>query len=123
VIADAMFLKHFKRNEQIIKYGDIAEQFFILEKGEVEVTSYAVGTDPKNPELDSKIESLQFLCENKAFGELNLLHSEKAKTSVRATEETTAWALEGKVFKQIITKFTVKKRNTDLQLLDKAGIF
>lgn len=42
----------FKESELIIKYGDIGFSYFVLAKGNVKVTVYKKGTDPKDPEID-----------------------------------------------------------------------
>lgn len=48
-VADAMYSKKFVKNENIITYGDIGSEYFILVKGIVEVIVYKDGTDPKDP--------------------------------------------------------------------------
>jgi hypothetical protein len=39
-IADAMYHKKFEKDEKIINYGDIGTEYYILEKGVVEVIVY-----------------------------------------------------------------------------------
>ena len=42
--------------ETVIKYGDIGSEYFILSKGIVKVIVYQKGTDPQDPDLESKIQ-------------------------------------------------------------------
>lgn len=37
LLADAMQLKFFKRNDMIIRYGDVGNEYFILDKGVIEI--------------------------------------------------------------------------------------
>lgn len=41
-----MFKKSFVRNDLIIKYGDLGHEYYVLDKGVVEVIVYKEGTDP-----------------------------------------------------------------------------
>ena len=41
-----MFKKDAKKGQEIIKYGDIGEEYFVLANGICEVTVYNQGTDP-----------------------------------------------------------------------------
>jgi CRP-like cAMP-binding protein len=52
MIADTMYPKTFEKDENIITYGDLGQEYFILEQGEVEILVYKEGTDPKDPNLN-----------------------------------------------------------------------
>lgn len=52
IIADAMYPKSFKKDEYIIKFGDIGSEYYILNKGNVEVTVYKEGTKYDEPNLN-----------------------------------------------------------------------
>ena len=39
-LADAMYTKHFNKGENIIRYGDIGSEYYILSSGVVKVTVY-----------------------------------------------------------------------------------
>jgi hypothetical protein len=70
----------------IIKYGDIGQEYFILDKGKVEVLVYKDGTDPNDPMLESNLAFTKFLEESVGFGEIALLYNDKRTASVRAVE-------------------------------------
>ncbi|CDW80229.1 camp-dependent protein kinase regulatory subunit [Stylonychia lemnae] len=123
IIADAMFLKQFKRNELIIKYGDLGHEYFILDQGQIEVIVYKEGTDPNDPEIRKKIQNSRFIPPGVGFGEIALLYNDKRTASIRAAVDCNVWVLEGKVFKNIIIKSTIKRRNIELSFLDKVDLF
>ena len=52
IIAETMYPKTFEKGDNIITYGDMGQEYFILEQGEVEILVYKEGTDPKDPNLD-----------------------------------------------------------------------
>jgi signal-transduction protein with cAMP-binding, CBS, and nucleotidyltransferase domain len=55
IIADAMYLKTFLKDESIIRFGDLGSEYFILEKGHVEVIVYKEGTDPEDENLPERV--------------------------------------------------------------------
>ena len=46
ILANAMNLRIYEPNNNIVTYGDIGEEYFILEEGKVKVQVYSEGTDP-----------------------------------------------------------------------------
>ena len=46
-----MSSRDYNSGEKIIKYGDVGDEFFILEKGEIEVLVYNQGAKPNDPNL------------------------------------------------------------------------
>ncbi len=104
LIADAMFLKSFERNDLIIKYGDLGHEYFLLDKGHVEVIVYKEGTDPNGQNLHKLIDFSKFMGPGVGFGEIALMYNAKRTASVRAATNCEAWVLDGTVFKNIIVK-------------------
>lgn len=51
------------------------------------------------------------------------MYNDKRTATVRAAGECDTWVLDGKVFKHIIIKSTIKRRNIELSFLDKVNIF
>lgn len=49
ILVDAMYKKSYVRNDQIIRYGDVGHEYYILDKGVVEIIVYKNGTDPNDP--------------------------------------------------------------------------
>ena len=56
-----MFSKSYVRNDIIVKYGDLGYEYYVLDKGIVEVIVYKEGTDPADPDLHKKVEFSKFL--------------------------------------------------------------
>jgi CRP-like cAMP-binding protein len=50
-LADAMFARKFSAGENIIRYGDIGAEYFVLAQGSVRVTVYKPGTNPFDPDI------------------------------------------------------------------------
>lgn len=70
-----------------------------------------------------KLAFAKYLGSGTGFGELALLYNDKRTASVKSVEKCECWTLEGKVFKHIIIKATVNKRNIELGFLDKVPLF
>jgi signal-transduction protein with cAMP-binding, CBS, and nucleotidyltransferase domain len=49
IIADAMYQKQYVKGDFIIRYGDMGSEYYVLEKGNVEVIVYKEGTEPSDP--------------------------------------------------------------------------
>lgn len=54
-IAGAMQMRKVSKGQDVITYGDFGNEYFILASGTVRVFVYKDGTDPKDPDLESKI--------------------------------------------------------------------
>jgi CRP-like cAMP-binding protein len=57
------------------------------------------------------------------FGEIALLYNDRRTATVQAVEECDTWVLEGRVFKNIIIKSTISRRNIELSFLDRVPLF
>lgn len=106
-----MYQKSFKRNDLIIKYGDFGYDYFILDAGVVEIIVYQEGSDPNDPMLNKKVAFSKFMSAGGGFGEIALLYNDKRTATVRAAADCECWTLEGKVFKNVIIKQRLKRRN------------
>jgi CRP-like cAMP-binding protein len=47
--------RSYKDGEFVIKYGDVGNEYFILDQGQVDIVVYKEGTSPTDPELESKV--------------------------------------------------------------------
>jgi CRP-like cAMP-binding protein len=68
---------------------------------------YKEGTDPRDPNLSSKLAFAKFLGAGVGFGEIALLYNDKRTATIKSVDKCKCWALEGRVFKHIIIKATV----------------
>lgn len=55
ILADAMKSQKFEKGNTIIKYGDMGSEYYLLNKGKVEVTVYQQGADPQDPKLEEQL--------------------------------------------------------------------
>jgi cAMP-dependent protein kinase regulator len=119
ILADAMFKKHFVDGHDIIRFGDLGYEYFILANGKVKVTVYTPGSNPFDPKLSEKIQFVKELSsepEMIGFGEIALLLNDKRTATVTADtkEGCDTWVLGVDVFKNIIASTTLRKRSFNL---------
>ena len=50
-LAKAMFKKDSLKSKNIIKYGDVGDEYYVLANGQVKVTVYVEDADPNDPNL------------------------------------------------------------------------
>ena len=85
-LAGAMKPRIFQKDELIIKYGDIGNEYFILAKGDVQVIVYQKDTPPNDPKLSEKVQFTKSMGKGAGFGELALLYNDKRSASIKANE-------------------------------------
>ena len=123
-----MFSRNFNANQPIIRYGEMGSEYFVLASGRVRVTVYKQGTDPKAPNLADNVAFEKVLEPQGAndmigFGEIALLYNDKRTADVTAMTDCEVWVLSGDVFKQIIAQNSIKRRNINLEYLEKVELF
>lgn len=131
ILAKAMFSRNFSSNQNIIRFGDMGSEYFVLGRGQVRVTVYKPGTDPKDPNLAEMIAFEKILGtlldeedgEMIGFGEIALLYNDKRTASITAITDCETWVLSGDVFKHIIAANSIRRRNISLEYLDKVELF
>ena len=133
VLAKAMFSRNYKQGEQIIRYGDMGQDYFVLIKGKVQVTVYKPGTDRNDPDLSDKVLFTKYLEVDSqsekigeqmiGFGEIALLQNDRRTASIDAVSDCETWVLTGDVFKMIIAVQAIKRRNISLEYLNQVDLF
>lgn len=76
----------------------------------------------KTPSSEGSVQNKR-LCPGDGFGEIALLYDAKRTATVRALEDCAVWVLEGDLFKKIIIKTTLERRNVELSFLDRVELF
>lgn len=123
VIALAMKKTQKPKGDLICKYGAIGKEYYVLKEGTVQVIVYQDGVKPNDPELENKVLRNKDLGAGIGFGEIALMYGDKRTASILATSDCLLWELEGKVFKNIIMKQVVTRRNVETGYLDKVELF
>ena len=80
VISDEKVKKYNTAGDIIIKQGDLGDNFYVIDQGEVEVI------------IDGK--SISHIGENGTFGELALIHGRPRAATVRACNDCKLWAID-----------------------------
>ena len=106
-IALAMKKELFSKNDTIIKYGDMGTKYYILSKGNVKVTVYKPGTDPKDENLEQKVNIVKYMKQGVGFGELALLYNDKRSATIEAEDDCVVYSLDGILFKGMIVKSSI----------------
>lgn len=44
--------RSYQDGDFVVKYGDVGNEYFILDQGQVDIIVYKEGTKPNDPELD-----------------------------------------------------------------------
>ena len=117
-----MFKKHFTHGEDIIRFGEIGREYFILATGRVKVTLYTQDTNPFDPNIQNKIAIVKELVPEPdliGFGEIALLLNDRRPATVTAVskEGCDTWVLSAEVFKYVVAAHTLKRRNINLSYL------
>ncbi|CAF5024337.1 unnamed protein product, partial [Rotaria sp. Silwood1] len=107
-IFDAMFPEIHLAGDIIIQQGEKGENFYIIDKGEVDV--YV------NDELVTSIG------ECSSFGELALIYGTPRAATVKAKTDVKLWSLLGETYRRILMDSTIKKRKMYEEFLSKVSI-
>ncbi|KAL5273967.1 PRKAR2B family protein [Megaselia abdita] len=103
-VLDAMFEKKVYPGDYIIRQGDDADNFYVIQTG-----TYKVFVDDVFVKIYNGTGS---------FGELALMYNTPRQATVQAETAGTLWALDRKTFRRIILKSAVRRRNLFETLLD-----
>ena len=84
---------------------------------------YEKGTDPNDPEIESKIVFTKILEKGCGFGELALLYNDKRSATIQAVETCETYTLDGIAFKSIIIKSSIDRREQMTKFLNTTELF
>lgn len=95
--------KEFKKDEIIIRYGDMGKEYYVLAKGDVKVIVYEKGAKVDDPE--KKIAFTKIMNAGVGFGEIALIYNDKRTATIQSIEDNClTYVLDGNLFKTIIIK-------------------
>lgn len=91
----SFFYCELSKDSYIIKQGDNASSFFVLQKGRLEVIING--------------ESKREIKPQEGFGELALLYNAPRSASLRAVENCSLWGIDRSAFKRAVTEASEKQ--------------
>lgn len=95
--------KHFKKDDIIIRYGDLGKEYYILAKTSVQVIVYEKGAKPDDP--DKKVAFTKVMNPGVGFGEIALIYNDKRTATILCLEDDClTYVLDANLFKTIIIK-------------------
>lgn len=118
MVADAMHTKFYKKGEVIIKFGDIGEESFVIESGNIAINIYNEGTDFNDPEIEDKLAYVKYMGAGICFGEIALLYNDKRTSTIKALDDCYIWVLEGQIYRGIVIKTKMQRRNYKLSIIE-----
>ena len=113
----------YSEGQEIIRYGDEGNAYYILSKGTVKVIVYTKGTDPNDPDLGSKIQFSKELPPGSGFGELALINNDKRSATIQAVTSCEAYSLDSVAFKALVIKSSILKRQQRTKFLNSIKLF
>ena len=122
-LANAMKPQKFAKGQVLIRYGDVGEHYFILSRGNVQVTVYQKGTPADDPDLKKKQVLTKHMGAGSGFGELALLYNDKRSATIEAVDDCETYTLDGTIFKTLIIKSSIEKRSRKANFLDQIKLF
>lgn len=106
MIMSKMWSKQVEQGECLIKKGQSADHFYIIESGEFEVL-------PINKKLSR----------GDRFGELALMHSMPQRITIKAICPSTVWTISRNLVKRIMVNTSARKHEELLRFLQSVNIF
>ncbi|CAG0892869.1 unnamed protein product [Cyprideis torosa] len=94
-IVDAMIPKDVPSGVHIIREGDAGSHLYVCAEGELEVTKNGTVLGKMGP--------------GRAFGELAILYNCRRTASIKAIQPSKVWALERRVFQQVMMKTGLRR--------------
>lgn len=107
-VYDAMFPVEYMPGDYVIKQGDVGDNFYIMDSGEVEV--YV------NKKMVATLKPPAF------FGELALIYNTPRAADIKAKTKIKLWAIDRDTYRYILMGSTVKKRNMYCDFLSKVPL-
>lgn len=109
-ILEAMFERKVRAGEDVIRQGDIGDNFYVVESGSFSILIEGQGeVNRAGP--------------GQSFGELALMYNQPRQATVRALEDCVVWGLDGATFRKVIIDVAYRRRMLHKDLLSKVPLF
>ena len=113
-VIDSFEEKKYKAGENVITQGDEGDVLYLVDSGELDCEKVFKAGDP--PTFLKKYHA------GESFGELALLYNAPRAATIRATTESTCWALDRECFNNIVKNAAIKRREKYENTLKKVEI-
>ncbi|TRY68600.1 hypothetical protein TCAL_06935 [Tigriopus californicus] len=132
-IFDAMFPVNAIPGEVIIQQGDAGDNFYIIDSGEVEVSSDNHSEAILGRLPQSQMGSFEFqifvdgekvlnIGDGGSFGELALIYGTPRAATVKAASDVKLWGIDRDSYRRILMGSTIRKRKMYEEFLSKVSI-
>ena len=101
-VIDSFEEKKYKAGENVITQGDEGDVLYLVDSGELDCEKVFKAGDP--PTFLKKYHA------GESFGELALLYNAPRAATIRATTDSTCWALDRECFNNIVKTAAIKRR-------------
>lgn len=108
-ILEAMFERKVRAGEDIIREGDLGDNFYVVEAGQFGV--YIAGRG-----------EVTRCGPGQSFGELALMYNQPRQATVRALEDSVVWGLDGATFRKVIIDVAYRRRMLHKDLLGRVPL-
>ena len=113
-VIDSFEEKKYKAGENVITQGDEGDVLYLVDSGELDCEKVFKAGDP--PTYLKKYHT------GESFGELALLYNAPRAATIRATTDSTCWALDRECFNNIVKNAAIKRRERYENTLKKVEI-
>jgi len=102
----------FEKNDPIIKYGDVAQYYYVLQKGKIRITEYEPNTCPGDQDLENKISMVKYVSkEGHGIGEESIQNFTPLKASIDAMDHCEFYMVDGFLINEILTRVSSYKKS------------
>eukprot|EP00906_Rhabdomonas_costata_P002706 RCo004210 len=99
-IFDAMFQRRYQAGDVIMRQGDVGDNFYVLDEGEVKITI----------ERDGGKKKVIMAQAGETFGELALMYGTTRAATIEAVQNSRCWVLGREIYRKILASQIMRKR-------------
>ncbi|XP_075239354.1 cGMP-dependent protein kinase 1-like [Convolutriloba macropyga] len=108
-MVDCMEPRVSRLHESIIKEGEVGNEMFVIEEGNVEV-------------FKGSGKPFRVMKPGQLFGELAILYNCTRTASIRSVSDCKLWVIERKVFQNVMMKSTIQKQENHMRALRRCNL-
>ena len=113
-IVDAFESVQFKSGDFVIRQGESGEQFYVVEKGSLEI--YVKNTSGENQKVGNTLSA------GSSFGELALMYNTPRAASIKASSDCHLWSIDRDTYRNVVLYHKTMRNQQYMQFLRKVEI-